>query len=335
VKVVAEAGQCHNGSVGKAILLAWHAKQAGASAIKYQLLKPETIAQPDAGLYWKNTLGETNQRDAFTRAGIIDYPAWGEVADACHEYGIEFLATPFDLEAVDKLESIGVRRYKIASGDITYRQLIERVADTGKGIILSTGASMVEEIWRAVGWCGDTEDVTLLACSLSYPCTARDANVSRINRLVYEFGSEVGYSDHTSLPETGLAAAALGSVLNEVHFTLNNAAPDVPDHAMACDPDRLAAYVDASQLGEKLRGEGSLWPMDAELAARVGARRSVCARVDVGPGHVWGVDDFVFLRPGDGVPPFEVDQLVGCAAWRAYEAGEQIVRHTTVPSGCP
>ena len=95
---------------------------------------------------------------------------------------------------------------------------------------------------------------------------------------------------------------------------------------MACDPKRLAAYVKASELGATLRGSGNLWPMESEYPARVGARRSVCARVKVGPGHVWQIDDFAYLLPGDGIPPFLVDGLVGKVTPRGYEAGEQIER---------
>ena len=325
MRVVAEAGQTMMASVETAIDQAYRAMHAGAWGYKTQLLTPETIARPDASLYWDDKFGNKDQREAFTRAGLIDYGAWAEVKNACDDFGITFLATPFDLDAVAALDKIGVRHYKIASGDITYQQLIEEVAQTGAEIILSTGASTGPEIDRAVKWCGPLENVTLLACTLSYPTPAHAANLGRIAKLQERFPYlNVGYSDHTSLPDSGMCAAALGSTLNEVHYTLDRSGPDVPDHAMALDPTGLARYVEASNRGALLRGAPNLAPCDEELPARRGARRSICAKHDLPEGHIPTLDDFAYLRPGDGIPPYLADSVAGIPLTRAKKAGEPL-----------
>lgn len=320
-RVVAEAGQCSGSDIGLAIRMAAWAAQAGAFGFKVQLLHPETIARADAKKYWADELGTNSQREAFTKAGLVDYARWAEVKAACDDYGIEFLATPFDLAAVEALANMGVRYMKIASGDITYRQLLEAVRETGCQVILSTGACYWHEISRALRWLRGAE-VTLLACTLSYPTFAAQAHLARIHTLRSEYpGIPVGYSDHTSLPETALGAAVLGSVLNEVHYTYDNDGPNVPDHKIAVDPERLKDYVAASTLGAVMRGNGSLIPDNAETAARLGARRSICAARDLPAGHVLTTDDLVFLRPGDGIPPYLESSMVGTKLHTPVRAG--------------
>lgn len=309
------------GSVATAVEMARQAKRAGAWGLKTQLLKPETIAREDAPKYWTDLIGTANQREAFTTAGLVDYGEWREVKQECDRIGIEFLATPFDLEALDILLDMGCGWVKIASGDITYQQLLEAVGRSGARVILSTGASHKGEIGRALRWLG-THEVTLLACTLSYPTPAGEAHLARIETL-REFG-HVGYSDHTSLPHTGMCAAALGSEINEVHYTLDRNGTDVPDHKMAVDPPLLAEYVAASEFGARLRGSPQLLPARVEGAAMHGARRSITATRDLLPGRVLVEADFAFLRPGDGIPPFQADRLLGRVVRTTILAGRPI-----------
>lgn len=323
VRVVAEAGQCMNGSVATAIDMAKEARRAGAWGYKVQLLKPETIARAGADKYWTDSFGTADQREAFTKAGLVDYGAWREVKSWCDDIGIEFLATPFDLEAVTVLAGMGCQYVKIASGDITYRQLLEAIADTDMEVFMSCGATDISEIDRALRWLRGTS-VTLLACTLAYPTPADCAHVARISTLARQFGRPVGYSDHTSFPETGMCAAALGSVLNEVHYTLDNRGRDVPDHAMAVNPQRLAEYVAASELGARLRGDSLILPTPEEEPARLGARRSIVMARDVPAGVVLHVDDFAFLRPGDGLPPHLAYRLVGARTVRRLPEGHVV-----------
>lgn len=315
------------GSVAVAVEQARLAADAGAWGYKVQLLHPRTIAREDAQKYWEDDIGTTTQREAFAKAGIVNPDSWKEVQRACEAYRIEFLATPFDLTSVLLMEQMGVRTYKIASGDITYRQLIEAVADVAETIILSTGASYMYEVTRAVEWCGAAQ-VIVLACNLAYPTFPDDANLARIETLRKHFerdGIGVGYSDHTSLPATGLAAAAMGAELCEVHYTLDNDAPDVPDNRIAVTPPVLAEYVEACNLGARLRGQRAVAPNESEQPALMGARRSITAKWDMDAGRIVVDRDLDYLRPGDGMPPYQAHHLVGKKLRKSVKAGEPIL----------
>jgi N,N'-diacetyllegionaminate synthase len=320
VKVVAEAGQCMMGDVRLAIKMAEWAKQAGAYGFKTQLLKPETIAAADAPLYWKDQFGTKNQREAFELAGLIDYGAWREVKDACDDIGIEFFATPFDLEAVESLYSIGVTHFKVASGDLTFKALIETCHATGGQVILSTGAAYQTEITRALCW---APHATLLACTLSYPTPLAAAHLARIKSLQNAFpGTPVGYSDHTSHNGTALGAAVLGASMLEVHYTHDKTAGDVPDHAMALDPEGLADYVVHAQVGALLHGNPDLVPCSFEDSARQGARRSAHATRDLVAGERLAETDVVFLRPNGPIAPWH--DVIGRTVIEDTKAGAQI-----------
>lgn len=297
------------------------AAQAGAWGFKTQLLTPSTLAASGAPKYWSDDYGTRDQREAFARAGVVDYGCWREVKDACDSFGIEFLASPFDLHAVDVLADMGVRYFKVASGDITYRDLIRACRDAGE-VILSTGASYYIEIQRALTW---AHNATLLACTLAYPTPLAAAHLGRIERLRREFpGVPVGYSDHTSAPITAWSAAVLGARMLEVHYTHDKNADDVPDHRMAVDPDELRAYVDAAFGGVQVRGSTGLVPCPEESAAREGARRSAHAVRDLQAGERLAAGDVVWLRPDGPIQPWH--ETVGRVVLDNTRAGEQIQR---------
>ena len=319
-RVVAEAGQCNQGQVDLAIRMAGAAHDAGAWGFKTQLLTPEKIAAPDAPKYWDDGFGTTNQREAFTRAGLVDYGAWSAVKEACDEIGIAFFATPFDLDAVWTLAEMGVKHFKIASGDLTYRDLILACAGSGAEVILSTGAAHQDEIDRALEW---APDATILACTLSYPTPLTSAHLARIDALKARYRwTRVGYSDHTSHPATALAAAAMGADMLEVHYTHDQNADDVPDHAMAVDPDGLLRYCEAAHVGATLRGDGTLAPRPEELRARQGARRSAHATRDLPAGHVLTLGDVEWLRPEGPIEPWQ--PYVGLTLAGSVRAGEPV-----------
>lgn len=308
------------GQVDLAINMAALAHQAGAFGFKTQLLTPDKIAAPDAPKYWDDPFGTTNQRDAFRLAGLVDYGAWHAVKDACDDIGIVFFATPFDLDAVDALHAMGVQHYKIASGDLTYRDLIVACHQTGGEVILSTGAAYEREIDRALEW---APDATLLACTLSYPTPLHAAHLARIPHLARLYpGTRIGYSDHTSHPHTALAAATLGADMLEVHYTHDRQADHVPDHQMAVDPAGLATYIEHAHKGALLAGSPNLAPCDEEHRARRGARRSAHATRPLPAGHVLTDGDWVWVRPDGPVEPWQ--PIAGRTVMDNTAPGEQI-----------
>src|SRR3954453_3184813 len=161
-RVVAEAGANHNNSVERAIEMSHEAAAAGAWGIKFQLYKADTISVPQSPKYWTDPFGTKSQFEAFQLSDKLAYQDYSEIADACKQLGIVFFATPFDLPAVEALESMWCPLYKIASADLTHKPLLEAFAATGKPILLSTGAATVEEIRMAIEWTGYGPDKLVL-----------------------------------------------------------------------------------------------------------------------------------------------------------------------------
>ena len=312
-RVIAEAGANHNNSVERAIEMARRAAEAGAWAIKFQLYKADTISVQESPKYWEDPFGTSTQYEAFKLSDRLDYGAYGEIAAACSELGIVFFATPFDLPAVDALEAIDAPLYKIASADITHRSLIEAVAETGKPLLLSTGAATAEEVHQAVEWADLGPDrLVLLVCTLTYPTPDEDAHFQRIASFRAEFAPyPIGTSDHTLGVAGAWMTAALGGVCIEKHYTIDKRLPDVPDHAMSVDPGELAEMVATCDRAATLRGDPSIGVRASEVPARENARCSIVLERDVRGGSALTSEDLGFKRPGTGIPPFELDRVVG------------------------
>lgn len=330
-KVVAEIGQ-GKGRTDYITRAMRCARDAGCWAAKIQLLQPETIAQPRAPVYWdERRPGITDQRASFATVGCLDYDELAGLLRAARAIGVELVATPFDIEAVDVMAAAGMRWCKIASGDITNRRLVEAVgAAFPDGVILSTGAADDREIEEAIGWIG--RPWAVLACTLAYPTLPADAELARVRTLEdllrqRATGARTGYSDHTHASSTAGYAVAAGATVLEKHFTLDRSDPSVPDNAFALDPVGMAAYVEAADRVAELLGSGRLGSIPAEEPARAGARRTVCAARDLPAGHRIRGDDLVMLRPATpgGIEPKDADQLVGCTTSRTLTAGAPIV----------
>jgi sialic acid synthase SpsE len=335
-RVLAEAGQCMEGSVTRAIEMVCDAAIAGAWGIKTQLLRPETIATEYAPKYWDDDLGTKTQREAFSAAGLIDYDRWRPVRNAARAAGLAFVATPFDLDAVDALEEIDVDAYKVASGDLLFVPLLERIVDTGKPVLISTGAAWFDEVETIVERLLSRDPalakrLVLLACSLVYPTAASQANVGRVVRLremVAQSGwspTLVGYSDHTTVPWTARDAASAGACLVEKHYTYAGASGPVADHGMAVDPDGLREVVSAAARGAAAFGDPSIVPTVAEERARVGARRAAYLRRDVSPGETVRVDDVDVLRPAPvGSLPLDLFYEAARSGTATYRVGGRV-----------
>jgi N,N'-diacetyllegionaminate synthase len=312
-RVIAEAGVNHNNSVERAVELSRRAAEAGAWGIKFQLYKADSISVPESPKYWTDPFGTATQYEAFKVSDKLDYGAYAEVAAACRALGIVFFATPFDLAAVEALERIGVPIYKIASADITHRPLLERVAATGKPVLLSTGAATAAEVHRAIEWTTlGPERLVLLVCTLTYPTPDADAHFARLQSFRREFAPYlVGASDHTLGTAGAWMTAALGGVCIEKHYTIDKRLPDVPDHAMSVEPGELAEMVAACDRASTLLGRDWIGVQESEEPARANARRSVVLERDVAAGEVLCAADLGFKRPGRGIAPFEADRVVG------------------------
>ena len=314
VTIIAEAGVNHNGSIHEAKELALEAKKAGADIVKFQTYKSSKLSSPKAEKFWnKNSDTTVYQSETYSGLDNFDKHDYLEVKNYCDSIDIEFMSTPFDLESVEMLADIGVRGFKIASCDITNNQLIRKIAETELPILLSTGASDINEICNAVELISSYhEKFSLLHCILSYPTLDKDANIKSIPFLAKHFpGVVLGYSDHTREIYSAFGAVALGARVIEKHFTLQRNMTKPGDHWFAIDPDDLKELAHGSRVIIDSLGIEHRNVLDCELIARKQARRSIhmARKVDAGAKAV--IDDFIMLRPGTGLSAKMLDVIVG------------------------
>jgi len=197
---------------------------------------------------------------------------------------------------------MNVPAFKIASGDLTFYPLLEKVAKTGKPVILSTGMSDIGEIWEAVKVLENNgcRDIILLHCISSYPTPYEDVNLNAIKTLKSIFNIPVGYSDHTLGILAPVVSVALGADVIEKHFTLDKNM-EGPDHALSADPEEFKEMVNNIRLVEKMLGSGEKIPMPSERDVIVEARRSIVAKRNIKKGEYLSVDNISFKRPGRGI----------------------------------
>ena len=329
--LIAEAGVNHEGDMDKAKQMVEEVARAGGDAIKFQVYKAGTLASKFARSYWDTKKEKTkSQYELFKKYDSFWKEEMEELADYAKEYKIDFLATPFDFESADFLENL-VPMYKIASADITNRPLLEHIAKKGKPMLVSTGASNISEIWRAVEWIENAglprEKIVLLHCILNYPTRYNNANLLMIKDLVKKFpGMIIGYSDHT-LPtkaEDVLATAwLLGAQVIEKHYTWNKSLPG-NDHYHAMDYRDLEKLIEKFRFIKEIMGHLEKHSLKSEKPARLNARRSLVATRDIHKGEVIGKDDVTPKRPGTGIPPWMLDLIVGGVALENIKEDEII-----------
>ncbi len=311
--IVAEAGSNHDRKLGQAKRLIDVAAKAGADAVKFQTFSADKIVAktaPKAG-YMEKASEKESVYEIFRR---VELPReWHrELAKCAGKKGLIFLSSPFDEEAVDLLDELGVPAFKVASGELTNFPLIKYIARKGKPMIVSTGAATMDEVGEAVSVIRGTgnKKIVLLHCVANYPTAPEDANLLAISALKRRFKLPVGYSDHTLGIVAPLAAVALGAVMIEKHFTLSRELPG-PDHFYAIEPDELKRMVDGVRAVEKMRGVPTKGPVKTELEIRKLARRSIFAKVEIPAGTVIKKEMLVTLRPAIGLEPKHLESIVG------------------------
>ncbi|WP_313038894.1 N-acetylneuraminate synthase [Stutzerimonas nitrititolerans] len=333
--VIAEAGVNHNGSEELAFELVNAAIDAGADAVKFQTFKAEKLVTRTAkkAAYQVTQTGAGDQF-AMLKALELSDAAHERLASYCNQKGIEFLSTAFDEESADFLVALGCRRLKIPSGELTNAPFIRFLATKGLPLILSTGMADLQEVAQAVAWIAEAREqaghgeplgevLTLLHCTSNYPAPLSDVNLLAMQTLATRFGLPVGYSDHTQGVSVASIARALGAVVYEKHFTLNRSLPG-PDHAASLEPGELKEMVELLRRTDMILGDGIKAPTTPELEVRVAARRSVTLARDVAEGIPLLAQDLCLMRPGDGIPPAALEQVVGRCLQKAMVAGQTI-----------
>jgi N,N'-diacetyllegionaminate synthase len=315
VLIVAEAGMTHDGNLGNAIRMAEVAAGCGADVVKFQLhdAPSETTRDAPSPPYFE----DEPRFEYFARTAFSD-EQWGELNQACGRLGIEFLCSAFSLEALARLERLGVQRHKIPSGEVTNLELVRAAAATRKPVLLSSGMSSWSELDEAVVAVG--ENVTVLQCTSAYPTPPERVGLNVLGELRARYGRPVGLSDHTLGPYAALAAVALGATVVEKHFTLSREMYG-PDATLAAEPDELEDLVGAIREIETMLAN----PVDKnDLGPLVGMKqifeKSVVSVEDIPAGTVLSGEMLAAKKPGTGIPARRLHEVVGRRARRDIPA---------------
>ena len=300
-------------------LMIKEAKNAGIDAVKFQTYKAEKIASKNSPAYWDlDEEPTTSQFELFKKFDTFGPEEYRELAEYCREIGIMFLSTPFDFEAIDFLDDL-MDVYKISSSDLTNIPFIKAIALKNKPIILSTGASTLKEIKEAVNAIEEVSnvDIGLMHCVLSYPTKDEDANLLMIKDIKEQFeGYDIGYSDHTKPDDKMLiltTAYLYGANIIEKHFTLDKTLTG-NDHYHAMDVEDVKTFNENIELINKIKGKKVKQPLVCESLSRKEARRSIVASKDIKKGEEITRNNITFKRPGTGISPSKVDDIIGMNA---------------------
>jgi N-acetylneuraminate synthase len=297
-------------------LMIVEAKKVGIHAVKFQSYKAETLAAKASPSYWDTKEEATiSQYELFKKFDSFGADEYRELSNFCNENDIVFLSTAFDIESADYLDDM-MDLYKISSSDLNNHPFIEYQAKKGKPILISTGASDEDEIDSAIKIIRkhNNQPIILNHCVLEYPTPFEHANLNKIITLKEKYPQVIiGYSDHTK-PDKNMdvikTAYNLGAVVVEKHYTLDKTLPG-NDHYHAMDPIDAKKIVDDIEFIDKIRGSYSIKSLDSESTARKNARRSLVTTVQIESGTIITKEMLTFKRPGTGVSPSEIGNVIG------------------------
>lgn len=327
VYIIAEAGVNHNGSVELAKKLIDAAVDAGVDCVKFQTFKAESMSSKKAkqAEYQKKNIGKEESQLDMLKKLELSYDDFRGLQEYCSEKNIDFLSTPFENESIDFLDGLGMKFWKIPSGEVTNLPYLEKIARTGKPVVLSTGMCTIDEISECIDLLrkNGAGDLSVLHCTTQYPTPFEDVNLNVMKTLSERFKVPVGYSDHTKGIEVPVAAVAMGAKIIEKHFTLDRNM-EGPDHKASLEPDELKAMVSAIRNIEKALGSAEKKPAKSEIANIAVARKSIVAKKAIKKGEVFTQDNITAKRPGSGISPMKWYEVIGNRAVKDFEEDELI-----------
>jgi len=328
VFIIAEAGVNHNGSIDMAKKLIDVAAEAGADAVKFQTFKTDKTVSRKAQKadYQKNTTDAGETQYDMVKKLELDVSTHKELMSYCLEKNIMFLSTPFDHDSIDLLDELGLKIFKIPSGEITNLPYLRHIGKLNKEIIMSTGMADIGEIEDAldilVNAGTDKNNITVLHCNTEYPTPMTDVNLRAMQTIANTFKiSRTGYSDHTLGIEVPVAAVALGAKVIEKHFTLDKTLPG-PDHQASLEPQELKLMIESIRNIEKALGDGIKKPSKSETPNKTIVRKSIVAKKAIKKGEILSEDNLSIKRPGNGISPMRWDEIIGTIAQKDYEEDE-------------
>ena len=325
--IIAEAGVNHNGNLSTAKQLIDAAASSGADAVKFQTFKADELVCENAEKadYQRANTGNNESQLSMLKKLELPEAAFVELKNYCDQRGIVFLSTPFDIDSLKFLISIGISMVKIPSGEITNYPLLREIGKSGLDVILSTGMCELEEVNQAISVLKEfgTKEITVLQCNTEYPTPFVDANLRAMLTLGRETGCRYGYSDHTEGTDVAIAAVALGACIIEKHFTLDKMMKG-PDHIASIEPKELSMLVTSVRNVEKALGTGIKSVSKSERKNRSIARKSIVAKKTIHKGEMFSEDNLTTKRPGNGISPMHWNDLIGRTSNRDFQKDEVI-----------
>ena len=330
VYIIAELSANHNQDFKQAVQLINAAKKAGADAVKLQTYTPDTMTIDCDNEYFrigKGTIWEGRNLYELYKEAYTPWEWQPKLKEIAGDLGMDLFSSPFDKTAVDFLEKIDVPAYKIASFELVDLPLIQYVAATGKPIIMSTGMVTLAEIDEAVTTAkkAGCKEIALLKCTSGYPAEPGEMNLRSIPHMADTFGLPVGLSDHTLGIAVPVAAVSLGACIVEKHFTLSRKTPG-PDSAFSLEPLEFTQMAEAIRVAEKALGSVCYETSEHEAASRI-FRRSLFVTRDMHAGDVFTGDNLRCIRPGYGLHPRNIDEVLGKRASMDIKKGTPLARY--------
>ena len=329
VLIIAEIGVNHNGCLDTAKKLIDVAVSSGVDVVKFQTFKSDQLTTeiaPLADYQLKNAPELINQQTLLSKLEL-DENGHKILKNYADSFGIEFLSTGFTLESIDFLSKLGLKRWKLPSGEINNIPLLRKVASQNQPTIISTGMASLGEIELALKTLYennlDKKKISVLHCNTAYPTPMEDVNLKAINTIKNSFDINVGFSDHTEGIEASIAAVAIGAQIIEKHITLDKNMTG-PDHKASIEPGELYNLVNSIRNIEKAIGNGIKSPSNSEIINIKVARKSIVASKCIKKGEIYTNDNLSVKRPGIGLPPTMLDLILGARSNREYQINELI-----------
>mgnify|MGYP001128253709 CR=1 FL=1 len=324
--VIAEISANHGGSLGKALDLVQAAAEAGADAIKLQTYTADTITLNADTDDFQICSGPWLGRSLWDLYKEAHTPwEWHEaIFQKATKLGLQYFSSPFDETAVDFLQSLDVAAFKVASPEINHIPLLEKIARTGKPVILSAGLATKCDIHLAIdslksNGCGE---IAVLQCTTAYPAPVEDSNLNLMARIAHDFDVVTGLSDHSNNPLVGLAAVSAGAKMIEKHITLTE--DHTVDSFFSTNPTDFKTFVRDLRLIETALGKGEYGPAPSALGSMQG-RRSIYASEDIKKGTEFSVENVICIRPSYGLDPIHWKHILGAKANRDIKKGQRLL----------
>ena len=310
--IIAEIGQAHDGSLGMLYSLLESAASIGVDAVKFQI----HIADAESSKLEPFRVKFSHQDDSryeYWKRMEFSEKVWCDIKKRCDQLKVEFLATPFSLEAVNLLEKLNVKRFKVGSGDASNLLLLEKIAKTKKEVIISSGLGTIEELMTSTSMLrNESIPFTILQCTTKYPTSANDVGLEWLNILKEKFCCPVGFSDHSGTIFPSLGAVALGAVVIEAHITFDKKMFG-PDSRASLTIDEFSELVKGIRYLEIARGLGqdNKQTNNKKELRRIFGRALACNK-DLKPGHIITIDDLEVKKPSDaGIPVDNYKDIIG------------------------